>query len=43
MMQELQDLVGSPDGARSLLFVGYLAFMWGIVGLAAYFDTLNID
>lgn len=43
MMHALQGLVGSPDGARSLLFAGYLAFMWGIVGLATYFDRLNID
>jgi hypothetical protein len=33
----------SPDCARYFIFAGYLAFMWGIVGVANFFDATNAD
>ena len=43
MMYGIENFLGTPDCVRSFLFAGYLAYMWGIVGLANYFDRLDID
>jgi hypothetical protein len=43
MMQGIEAFLGTPDCARSVIFAAYLAFMWGVVGLANYLDRPNID
>jgi hypothetical protein len=42
-LQGIHRFLGAPDCANYFIFVGYLAFMWGIVGLANYFDIVNAD
>ena len=42
-LQGLHSFLGAPDYANYFIFLGYLAFMWGIVGLANYFDIANSD
>jgi|HubBroStandDraft_1064217.scaffolds.fasta_scaffold5697645_1 hypothetical protein len=43
MLLGIESFLGAPDYARYFIFGGYLAFMWGIVGLANYFDAVNAD
>jgi hypothetical protein len=43
MLHGLESFLGAPDCARYFVFGGYLAFMWGLVALANYFDAVNAD
>jgi hypothetical protein len=43
MLHAVESFLAAPDCARYYIFAGYLAFMWGIVGLANYFDAVNAD
>jgi hypothetical protein len=43
MLHGLESLLGASDAPRYFIFASYLAFMWGIVGLANYFDGVNAD
>jgi hypothetical protein len=43
MFNAIDTFLGAPDCAHYFIFAGYLAFMWGIVGTANYFDAANAD
>jgi len=43
MLHAIENFLGAPDCARYFIFAAYLAFMWGTVGLANYFDAVNTD
>jgi hypothetical protein len=43
MFHGTESFLSSPDCARYFIFAGYLAFMWGIVGVANLFDAANSD
>jgi hypothetical protein len=43
MFHGTETFLGSPDCVRYFIFAGYLAFMWGIVGVANIFDAANAD
>jgi hypothetical protein len=43
MWHAIDAFLGAPDCTHYFVFVGYLAFMWGIVGTANYFDAVNVD
>jgi hypothetical protein len=43
MLDGIESFLETPDCAHYFIFGGYLAFMWGIVGLANYFDAVNGD
>jgi len=43
MLHGIENFLGAPDCAHYFIFGGYLVFMWGIVGLANYFEAGNVD
>jgi hypothetical protein len=43
MLHGIESFFGAPDCARYFIFAGYLAAMWGIVGVANYLDAVNAD
>lgn len=43
MMHAIHTFLGAPDCTHYFIFAGYLAFMWGIVGTASYFDGAQAD
>jgi hypothetical protein len=43
MLHAIDAFLGAPDCAHYFIFAGYVAFMWGIVGTANYFDAANAD
>lgn len=43
MLHAIDTFLGAPDGTHYFIFAGYVAFMWGIVGFANYFDGVKVD